>query len=260
MHVDAKIGLAKSACMVVQGHVEKLCAATCSLLQAGTNPGYLSTFQKANQSLEQIQKDLSDYLSMKRAAFARFYFLGDDELLEILAQSKNPQAVQPHMSKCFDGIKMLEFGDDPSKSTSITAMLSAEGERVPLGGNLKARGGVEVWLASVELEMQRSLARAAKEGLKSYELKDRAEWILEQPAQLVIVVSQIYWALDVVKALQAKGTAMHEYYQVCCTHPLTNTDHGALPVAPSCLLVSASRNQLHQTLSELLDHLATEML
>lgn len=182
-------------------------------LQAGTNPGYLATFQKANRSLEQIQKDLSDYLSMKRAAFARFYFLGDDELLEILAQSKNVQAVQPHMSKCFDGIKMLEFGDEP-RSTAITAMLSAEGERVPLGGNLKARGGVEVWLASVEFEMQRSLARSAKEALKSYETKERTAWILEQPAQLVIVVSQIYWALDVVKALQTKGPSMHEYYQV----------------------------------------------
>jgi dynein heavy chain, axonemal len=182
-------------------------------VQAGTNPGYLATFQKANQSLEQIQKDLSDYLSMKRALFARFYFLGDDELLEILAQSKNVQAVQPHMSKCFDGIKILEFGDE-DRSTAITAMLSAEGERVPLGGNLKARGGVEGWLASVESEMQRSLARATKEALKSYESKERTRWILEQPAQLVIVVSQIYWALDVIKALQAKGPAMHEYYQV----------------------------------------------
>lgn len=200
-------------------------------MQAGTNPGYLVTFRKANESLEQIQKELSDYLSMKRAAFARFYFLGDDELLEILAQSKSVHAVQPHMSKCFDGIKALEFGDDPG-SISITAMLSAEGERVPLGGNLKARGGVEVWLAATELEMQRALGRATKDALKSYETMDRPEWILEQPAQLVIVVSQMYWAVEVVSALQTGGSAMHEYHQVrsllCgvsmeCTRPGTLT-------------------------------------
>jgi dynein heavy chain len=54
-----------------------------------------------------------------------FYFLSNDELLEILAQTKNVQAVQPHMGKCFDGIRRLDFGDDP-KSIDILAMISGE--------------------------------------------------------------------------------------------------------------------------------------
>lgn len=107
-------------------------------MQAGTHPGYLDIFHKANMTLEQIQKELEDYLSMKRMAFPRFYFLSNDELLEILAQTKNVRAVQPHLSKCFDGIKCLDFGSDPN-SINILAMMSAEGERVPLGNNLKVR-------------------------------------------------------------------------------------------------------------------------
>lgn len=92
--------------------------------------------KRNNEVLEKIQKNLEDYLEIKRMAFPRFYFLSNDELLEILAQQKNPQAVQPHMPKCFDGIRRLDFGDDP-KSIDILAMLSGEGERVPLGKNLK---------------------------------------------------------------------------------------------------------------------------
>jgi dynein heavy chain, axonemal len=96
-------------------------------LQAGTNMAYFETFKVANKTLEAISSDLEDFLSMKRMAFPRFYFLSNDELLEILAQTKNVHAVQPHIQKCFDGIKRLEFSSQPG-SVNITAMLSAEGE------------------------------------------------------------------------------------------------------------------------------------
>lgn len=52
-------------------------------------------------------------------------------------QSKSPQAVQQHISKCFEGIRRLEFGGDDPKSPDILAMVSAEGEKVPLGKTLK---------------------------------------------------------------------------------------------------------------------------
>lgn len=71
----------------------------------------------------------------------RFYFLSNDELLEILAQTRNPQAVQPHLRKCFDAISRLEFAlqttDAVSEAeklytTDILAMISPEGEKVKI--------------------------------------------------------------------------------------------------------------------------------
>ncbi|CAH8818862.1 unnamed protein product, partial [Schistosoma curassoni] len=79
-------------------------------IRAATQPGLYDTLRNNNQLLDQIQKCLEAYLESKRSIFPRFYFLSNDELLEILAQTRNPLAVQPHLRKCFDAIMKLEFG------------------------------------------------------------------------------------------------------------------------------------------------------
>lgn len=67
---------------------------------------------------------------MKRQAFPRFYFLADDELLELLSRCRETNAVQPHLQKCFDAIHSLDFGDGPSSNTINAMVRGSRGGRI----------------------------------------------------------------------------------------------------------------------------------
>ena len=44
--------------------------------------------------------------------YCRFFFLSNDELLDIYGQSRNLQTVQTYLRKCFDAIFKLEINSD----------------------------------------------------------------------------------------------------------------------------------------------------
>ncbi|KAJ1569749.1 hypothetical protein HK405_000011 [Cladochytrium tenue] len=138
----------------------------------------------------QIEKCLEDYLESKRLLFPRFYFLSNEELLEILSQTKNPQAVQPHLGKCFDAIKSLEFSSADTKSIDIIAMISPEGERVAFVKSLKARGNVEAWLSSVEEAMVVVLRKLVKAAIAEYEDAKRSDWLKEHVGQVIVTIQR----------------------------------------------------------------------
>lgn len=50
-------------------------------------------WKKYKDILNNIQKSLDNLLEEKRQAFPRFYFLSNDELLEILAKVNDPETI-----------------------------------------------------------------------------------------------------------------------------------------------------------------------
>ena len=162
----------------------------------------LGKFQNANRTLEDIQKSLEDYLETKRAAFPRFYFLSNDELLEILSQTRNAHAVQPHLRKCFDNIMKIEFKAEKG-SKEIVGMWSSELEYVAFSESVFAEGNVEFWLMNIERMMVRSLYDITRQAHEEY--PDRAtprnDWLFSYPAQPVLTIDQVRWTDGVEEAL-----------------------------------------------------------
>ncbi|KAL8448863.1 hypothetical protein Emag_003816 [Eimeria magna] len=80
-----------------------------TLVNGCTQPGIKEELRLMNDDLEDIQKSLDDYLERKRQEFPRFYFVSNSDLLEFLGNAKDPEQVQKHIKKCFQGIKTLEL-------------------------------------------------------------------------------------------------------------------------------------------------------
>ncbi|GJQ73710.1 DNAH3 [Trypoxylus dichotomus] len=163
----------------------------------------LDQLKECNFLLEEIQKGLNNYLEKKRLYFPRFFFLSNDELLEILSETKDPLRVQPHLKKCFEGINLLKF----TSNEDIVGMVSGEGEVVPFTSKITpsdAKGMVEKWLLQVEQVMLQSMKSITNDAVASYSDNDRRDWILTWPGQTVQCVDCIQWTKDVTKAIQAK--------------------------------------------------------
>ncbi|XP_076764569.1 dynein heavy chain at 16F [Xylocopa sonorina] len=211
-------------------------------MPACTQSGLKEQIEANNEMLDEVMKCLEAYLETKRIAFPRFFFLSNDELLEILAQTKNPHAVQRHLQKCFDAIHRLEFatkeGEDEEiiLTTDIVAMISPEGERVSLGKGLRARGNVEDWLGRVEEAMFSTLRSKLKAGIKDLAETGRKPFLSMHPSQIVLTVSQIFWTRNIHLILESSDHGsihekMKEFERKCYTDltELASMVRGELP-------------------------------
>ncbi|XP_970084.2 dynein axonemal heavy chain 12 [Tribolium castaneum] len=162
--------------------------------------GVLEAMVHCIELLEKINDGVVSYLERKRLFFPRFFFLSNDEMLEILSETKDPLRVQPHLKKCFEAINRLNFDEQ----LQIHAMYSQEGEQIDFVEMIKTKefgGSVEKWLILVEDQMVKSVREQIIKSWKNYFVTPRTKWVQKWPGQVVLAVSQMHWTAHVHKAL-----------------------------------------------------------
>ncbi|KAK7490595.1 hypothetical protein BaRGS_00018198, partial [Batillaria attramentaria] len=180
-------------------------------LATASMPGLLEKLLDCNSMLDKINKGLNAYLEKKRLFFPRFFFLSNDEMLEILSETKDPLRVQPHLKKCFEGIAKLEF----DRRLDIHGMFSSEGEHVKFSKTIstsEARGAVEKWLLQVQDVMLMSVRDVVEAAVEDYPEAERNDWVRAWPGQVVLCGSQVYWTREVHEAIQGGPEGLKEYH------------------------------------------------
>ena len=149
-------------------------------------------------------KGLSDYLETKRAGFSRFYFLSNDELLEILSETKDPYKVQPHLKKCFEAIARVKF----DKDLQITHMVSREKESLEFPESINpVNRNVEDWMTELEAAMRLTVKQKVHAAIIDYTKRRRTKWMQAWPGMCVINCSQNHWTREIEDALTNDGAA-----------------------------------------------------
>ncbi|ODQ54001.1 hypothetical protein SAICODRAFT_70683 [Saitoella complicata NRRL Y-17804] len=172
-------------------------------------PGVQKSLERLADLLSKIQKALGEYLERERSAFPRFYFLGDEDLLEIIGNSRDATRIQKHFKKMFAGINGLIFNDD---TTLIQGFTSSEGEEVRLAEeiSLVKLAKINEWLSALERNMKLTLAGLLGSAVNGYQERfmsnDLSEenmlsWLAQYPAQLSTLAAQVTWTSAVEETL-----------------------------------------------------------
>jgi dynein heavy chain len=106
-------------------------------------------------------------------SFPRFYFISNDDLLQILGSS-DPKAIQPFLLSLFDNCKRLVFGKGDKV---LVGMVSDEGEEYSFESPVKPEGKVEDWMTKVDEEMKSTLRLITKKAVYEYAKEQRIKWI-----------------------------------------------------------------------------------
>ncbi|KNC52665.1 dynein heavy chain domain-containing protein [Thecamonas trahens ATCC 50062] len=178
-----------------------------AVLSVCDNEDVLEVLIECHDLLEQIMELLQNYLDVKRSVFPRFYFLSNDELLDILAKSTDPTRVQPYLRKCFENIDSLTMVDGAKSRTGrqlidITAMNSAEGESIAFSSAVSTLRDVEHWLLDVQSAMRTALAAQVRDSLADHAAAVREDWVLAWPGQIVLAVNQLVFTQLVTRCLR----------------------------------------------------------
>lgn len=178
---------------------------------------------------EKIASRLRYFLLSTRSQYGRFFFISDEELMDVLGNNDSISVIQKIIPKCFQNAQALEIGSSlkPESSSSDQASLNAkqqpqerqsdeimfeeddlvEHEMEPVTGircypslvlvfdkPVNRIGSLFFWLSRIDTEMHSTMQRQIHRACHTDDLGSM-EWIVEFVPQVLFTAAHLSWCL-----------------------------------------------------------------
>ncbi|KAI0566770.1 Cytoplasmic dynein heavy chain [Gracilaria domingensis] len=175
--------------------------------------------------LKGVVRGLSKFLETQRFLFPRFFFLSDNDLLQVLSvTSEDLECISSHIGKLFPGISRLTF-EKNGHITEIPRAESKEGELISFIDPVCVSGGdgITEWLTRLQCVIEETLKRSLSEAVKVFGSLYSTEWndthsILTEkcfrfPAQVCLLGSKIVFT-QIIESCMMDGAYESVYRQM----------------------------------------------
>eukprot|EP00501_MAST-03F_sp_TOSAG23-6_P001656 GSMAST32.ASY1.ANO1.1724.1 assembled CDS len=181
--------------------------------------------KSVQKKLEQIEKSLMEcklslgrFMESKRGQFPRFYFMGELDLMHVLANGGQPPKLLTHIPKLFPTLQTLVLKEEEVgpqyRVIQFTSLVDP---------TVKMTGKPEAYLNEILLKIRSTLSTSLNLSLKRFGKKKRTEWLMDKKkvnsAQIVILVSALMFTTSVEKAFKGLSSgdknALNSVLRLC---------------------------------------------
>jgi len=163
-----------------------------NIVDLDAHPNLENQLNATLKNIEICQNALASFLEKKRSLIPRFYFVGDDDLLEIIGHAANTEMVQPYLKNLFQGIHAVVTKSD----SAVVSIKSAAGEVVNLSEPVQLESD-ESWLEKLAIEQHQTLSALLRKCLESSHLDYE-----QYPSQILCLAEYIRFVSHVEDAIK----------------------------------------------------------
>ncbi|CAN8071454.1 unnamed protein product [Agarophyton chilense] len=177
------------------------------------------------EELKGVVRGLSKFLETQRSLFPRFFFLSDNDLLQVLSVTfEDLECISSHMGKLFPGVARLSF-EKSGHITEISRIESKEGEVISFIDPVcvTGRDSITEWLTrlqhAIKESLKMSLLKAMNMFLPLYSNESNASFssfiqeFLKHPAQVSLLGCKIVF-VQVIESAMKDGAGRVVYDQL----------------------------------------------